>query len=52
MLLALPAYRESWKADSRENRTARLALTVILCLLVWWNFAVGHLMNAIAGLFS
>jgi hypothetical protein len=52
LLLALPAYRESWKAPSRENRTARLVLTVILCLLVWWNFAVGHMMNSIAVLFS
>jgi hypothetical protein len=52
MLLALPAYRQAWKNSSRESRTARQVLTVILCLLVWWNFAVGHMMNSITGLFS
>lgn len=52
LLLALPAYWESWKTPSSDNRTARLVLTVTFCLLVWWNFAVGHMMNSITGLFS
>jgi hypothetical protein len=52
MLLALPAYREAWNTSSRESRTSRQVLTVIFCLLVWWNFAVGHMMNSITGLFS
>jgi len=52
MLLALPAYREAWKTSSQESRPARQVLTVILCLLVWWNFVAGHVMNAITGLTS
>jgi hypothetical protein len=50
-LVMLPAYRATWAVRHIEETTvARRSITTIFCLLVWWNFAVGHAMNMIKGL--
>lgn len=51
-LLLLPAYWASWRAPlAQESSVARVALTWIIALMVWWNFVVGQLLVAIKGLF-
>jgi hypothetical protein len=51
-LVILPAYWASWKQPlAPEYATARVSLTWILTLMVWWNFVVGQLLVAIKGLF-
>jgi hypothetical protein len=50
-LIMLPAYRAAWASSDVEKTTvARRSITTILCSIVWWNFAVGHIMNLIKGL--
>ena len=47
----LPAYWLCWRdSDGDKLRTARTVLTVILAVIVWWNFLVGHALNNILGL--
>jgi hypothetical protein len=51
-LLMLPAYWASWRPPlAPEYNVARLSLTWIITLMVWWNFVVGQLLVAIKGLF-
>ena len=51
-LLMLPAYWASWRQPLvSEYAVARLSLTWIITLFVWWNFVVGQLLVAIKGLF-
>ena len=51
-LMMLPAYRAAWQNSAANGAaTARRAITGFLCAMVWWNFAVGHGMNYIRGLF-
>ena len=48
----LPAYWRVWRSPLRpEYAAARLYLTWILAVIVWWNFIVGELLNNIKGLF-
>jgi hypothetical protein len=51
-LLLLPAYWASWqKPLAPEYDTARIGLTWIITLMVWWNFVIGQLLVAIKGPF-
>ena len=46
----LPAYWYFWRQPiSKDNRTTRAAVTVILAFVVWWGFLVGHILNNIRG---
>jgi hypothetical protein len=52
-LVLLPAYWASWKQPlAPEYQSARLWLTWIMALIVWWNFVAGQLLVAIKGLFQ
>ena len=47
----LPAYWLCWRdSESGKLQTSRTLLTVILAVIVWWNFLVGHVLNNILGL--
>ena len=51
-LLMLPAYWGAWRQPlAPEYQNARIWLTWIITLVVWWNFVVGQLLVAIKGLF-
>jgi hypothetical protein len=51
-LMLLPAYWASWKQPLvPEYESARLWLTWIIALSVWWNFVTGQLLVAIKGVF-
>lgn len=51
-LMLLPAYWACWKQPLQpEYDSARVWLTWIVAILVWWNFVVGQLLVAIKGLF-
>jgi len=51
-LMLLPAYWACWKQPlAREYESARIGLTWIIAMTVWWNFVVGQLLVAIKGLF-
>ena len=46
----LPAYWLCWRdLESSKLQTSR-TLTIILAVIVWWNFLVGHVLNNILGL--
>lgn len=46
----LPAYWYFWKRRP-EQRMTRTMITVILALIVWWSFIVGHIVNNVRGFF-
>ena len=51
-LALLPAYWVCWRPQRANNsaRTqTRAALTLILAVIVWWGFLVGHVLNNIMG---
>lgn len=51
-LLLLPVYWSCWKQPLvPEQKTARVLLSWLLTLMVWWNFIAGQLLVAIKGLF-
>ena len=46
----LPAYWVFWRRpDPDEPTRTRAALTLILAVIVWWGFLVGHVLNNIMG---
>jgi hypothetical protein len=45
----LPLYAFSWTTPDEEYRGIRLALTLLLLFIVWWDFIVGHVLNNIRG---
>jgi hypothetical protein len=46
----LPAYWFCWReSDVDELARPRTALTLILALIVWWSFLVGHVINNVMG---
>jgi hypothetical protein len=49
----LPLYWMLWQrpADT-DSKTARIAVTLVLCAIVWYGFLVGHVLNNIRGLFG
>jgi hypothetical protein len=49
----LPLYWLLWRRPPEAGgKTARLAVTLILCAIVWYSFLVGHVLNNIRGLFG
>jgi hypothetical protein len=49
----LPLYWMLWHRPSEaDSKTARIAVTLILCGIVWYSFLVGHVLNNIKGLFG
>ena len=48
----LPLYWLVWRSTDTAARTARIAVTLILCFIVWYAFLVGHVLNNIRGLFG
>lgn len=47
----LPLYAFVWhKAQAQTHRRDRLAITLLLTFIVWWNFLIGHILNNIRGL--
>jgi hypothetical protein len=46
----LPAYWYFWRQPlAREYARARASVTLILAVVVWWSFLVGHVLNNIRG---
>jgi hypothetical protein len=49
----LPLYWLLWQRPAEAGaKTARIAVTLILCFIVWYAFLVGHVLNNIRGLFG
>lgn len=49
----LPAYWYFWRyASADENRATRTGVTVLLAVIVWWAFMIGHVINNIRGFAS
>ena len=47
----LPAYWLCWRdSEGGTLHTSRTVLTVMLAVIVWWNFLVGHVLNNILSL--
>lgn len=47
----LPAYAYIWQVGAFEDRRRdRLVITLILAVIVWWDFLVGHILNNLRGL--
>lgn len=47
----IPLYLNTWRAqDSARSQALRMALTLLLAIIVWTDFLVGHLLNNIRGL--
>lgn len=47
----LPLYAYVWRSESFDaQRRNRLAITLLLALIVWWDFLCGHVLNNIRGL--
>jgi hypothetical protein len=49
----LPLYWLVWRTPlDAKLATARTAITAMLCLVVWYSFLVGHIINNVRGLFG
>jgi hypothetical protein len=48
-LALLPIYWFLWRAASPANRVARVVVTSIIAVAVWWGFLTGHIINNIRG---
>jgi hypothetical protein len=50
-LALLPMYAYTWRGEAGEShRRDRMALTLLLTFIVWWDFLIGHVLNNIRGL--
>jgi|ERR1700722_4463075 hypothetical protein len=50
-LAILPMYAHTWRQEFTESyHHDRIALTLLLTVIVWWDFLVGHVLNNIRGL--
>jgi hypothetical protein len=50
-LSLLPLYFWLWKPEIADShRNGRIAISVILAFIVWWDFLVGHVLNNLRGL--
>jgi len=49
-LCLLPLYASSWQDAAAISRLNRFSITLLLALIVWWDFLVGHILNNIRGL--
>jgi hypothetical protein len=49
----LPLYWLLWRRPTEADaKSARIAVTLVLCFIVWYAFLVGHVLNNIRGLFG
>jgi membrane-bound metal-dependent hydrolase YbcI (DUF457 family) len=48
----LPFYWLLWRRPEAAGNSARTAVTLMLCFIVWFAFIVGHVLNNIRGLFG
>lgn len=49
-LAVLPLYAWAWRHEAAEtHHSLRVALTLILAFVVWWDFVIGHILNNIRG---
>jgi hypothetical protein len=48
-LAMLPVYWLFWRRASEANRFARVGLTSLIAVAVWWGFITGHVINNIRG---
>jgi hypothetical protein len=48
----LPLYWLVWRRAEPAGQSARTAVTLMLCFIVWFSFIVGHVLNNIRGLFG
>ena len=49
----LPLYWMLWRRPPEAGgKPARIAVTLLLCAIVWYAFLVGHVLNNIRGLFG
>jgi len=47
----LPFYIFTWQTEpAATHRRDRIAITLLLSFIVWWDFLVGHILNNIRGL--
>ena len=49
-LAMLPAYAYVWRVDSDFASRNRVAITLIIAVIVWWDFIIGHVLNNLRGL--
>jgi hypothetical protein len=47
--MLLPAYWYFWHKADQASRGSKTVLTVMIALIVWWGFLVGHVINNIRG---
>jgi hypothetical protein len=48
----LPLYWLVWRRPEPDGQSARTAVTLMLCFIVWFGFIVGHILNNIRGFFG
>jgi hypothetical protein len=48
----LPFYWLAWRSPEPAAQSARTAVTLIFCFIVWFGFIVGHILNNIRGFFG
>ena len=48
----LPLYWLVWRRAEPEGQSARVAVTLMLCFIVWFSFIVGHVLNNVRGFFG
>src|SRR5580698_2594889 len=48
----LPLYWLVWRRPDPASTSARTAVTLIFCFIVWFGFIVGHILNNIRGFFG
>jgi len=48
----LPFYWLLWRRPEPAGNSARIAVTLMLCFVVWFGFIVGHILNNIRGFFG
>ena len=47
----LPLYWLAWRKPLDQNyATARIAITAMLCFVVWYSFLIGHILNNTRGI--
>jgi hypothetical protein len=48
----LPFYWLVWRRPDPASTSARTAVTLMFCFIVWFGFIVGHILNNIRGFFG
>jgi hypothetical protein len=48
----LPFYWLLWRRPEPAGKSARMAVTLMLCFIVWFGFITGHILNNIRGFFG